>query len=72
MLVIHRLQDLKCYFSHSRAAVNNISTENVSRGFSAMIESLVNKSSAAAEMGDRLAIDMGRKVGAVVPPFLGG
>jgi len=32
-----------------------------------------NKSSAVAEMGDRLAtIDMGQKVGAAVPPFRGG
>jgi len=34
---------------------------------------LNNNSSAVAEMGDRLAtIDMGRKVGAAVPPFYWG
>jgi len=31
---------------------------------------MINNSSAVAEMGDRLAIDMGQKVGAAVP-FLG-
>ena len=30
---------------------------------------MINKSSAVAEMGDRLAIDTGRKVGAAVPLF---
>jgi len=31
--------------------------------------SMINKSSAVAEMSDRLAIDTGRKVGAAVPLF---
>jgi len=30
---------------------------------------MINKSSVVAEMGDRLAIDTGRKVGAAVPLF---
>jgi len=58
------------YTNRKKTGLHQNSTENET--IYRRCHSIVNKSSAVAEMGDRLAtVDMGRKVGAVVPISLG-